>query len=465
MPTDDQLTELAPLVQAMIEDGVDVSDEAAVREWLSGEADPFADDELDVSMKEAYGLPDRLPPLRLPSDAELAAVARNCPPLERARRFAEWADGRPVSDDDALTAADCVAAAELLGLEVPETVESIRDVPALAQVWELVESVEFIEVGAETVSLGEAMSAWPDGSDEDVLDVWATALAVTMSSLDVDLDLVDDEENEAEFFGIGGPILMSLFLARGEGLTHDELSELAGEIPESWLATHGDPVLVLLDRLGELGAATYDGEQARLTPLAQWALWVQLEESEVEVPLLPAVEDMTAADLVAAVEGFTEEEMAAEEAAWLARHTPEHAAAELLEHAAEGGPADRLYTTTLATRLGEPVEPLWRKAFDDPRLRPYARLALNQTLDPDDLAWLLTDVLAAFSAVEGPEDIAEQLSDVVPPGREEEIFEAMWRLPHPDAGEVLTMIGSHHPDKQIAKAARKAAFKAASHQP
>ena len=124
-PTDDQLTELAPLVQAMIEDGVDVSDEAAVREWLSGEAGLFGDDDddLDVSMKEAYGLPDRLPALRLPSDAELAATARNCPPLERARRFAEWADGRPVTENGTLTAADCVAATELLGLEAPESVE------------------------------------------------------------------------------------------------------------------------------------------------------------------------------------------------------------------------------------------------------------------------------------------------------------------------------------------------------
>jgi hypothetical protein len=38
----------------------------------------------------------------------------------------------------------------------------------------------------------------------------------------------------------------------------------------------------------------------------------------------------------------------------------------------------------------------------------------------------------------------------------------MWRLDHPDVLEVLTLIGDHHPDKKIAKAARKAAFKATS---
>jgi hypothetical protein len=42
------------------------------------------------------------------------------------------------------------------------------------------------------------------------------------------------------------------------------------------------------------------------------------------------------------------------------------------------------------------------------------------------------------------------------------MFGTMWRLPHPEAREVLTMIGEEHPDKKIAKAARKADFKARS---
>jgi hypothetical protein len=38
----------------------------------------------------------------------------------------------------------------------------------------------------------------------------------------------------------------------------------------------------------------------------------------------------------------------------------------------------------------------------------------------------------------------------------------MARVPHPQAADVLTAIGRYYPDKQIAKAARKAAYKAAS---
>jgi hypothetical protein len=34
-----------------------------------------------------------------------------------------------------------------------------------------------------------------------------------------------------------------------------------------------------------------------------------------------------------------------------------------------------------------------------------------------------------------------------------------WRVPGQPTGEVLAAVGGHHPDKRIAKAARKALFK------
>jgi len=38
----------------------------------------------------------------------------------------------------------------------------------------------------------------------------------------------------------------------------------------------------------------------------------------------------------------------------------------------------------------------------------------------------------------------------------------MARLPHPDVADVLTLIGQHHPDKKVAKAARRSAYRASS---
>jgi hypothetical protein len=477
-PIDLDQSEIAPLLQAMIADGVDPSDENAVREWLALEG--LTDEELDVdedyeeiSFKEAFGLPDRLPPLRLPPEEELVAAARASRLLGAARTLAEWVgDGRAVIEDGEPSGADCVSAARAVDVEFDEPVERLADLPELAHLWELAEAVELIEIGVDRAVPGPAMDAWPGGEesedlgDEDALDVWATALAVVMTSLDLDADLYGDNE-DVEFHGAGGAAIMALFLARSEGLPFAELSAMIGElmlVTETWVAAHGDPAQVLLGRLNDLGAVTVDDDEVvRLTPLGQWAMWAQLQASDVEIDVLPPVEEMTAADLVLAAEGFTEDELAAESAAWLALRTTDDAAKQLLEVAATGAPADRMYATSVVTQLGSAVEPHWRAALQDPRLRSYAKLALEIEPVAEDVAWLLTDVLAATSEADGPEEIAAQLSDAVPAGQEQEIFDVMWRLPHPSAGEVLSLLGTHHPDKQIAKAARKAAFKAASH--
>lgn len=479
-------SEVKELVRALAVDGVDLEDQDAVRQWLvrhnrdladealldDFELDEEFEDDLDdldedelASFKEAFGLPDRLPPLRLPDDAELAGFARDCDRLARARRLADWVGPRrALSEDGEPTADVCLGAALELGIEPPESVERLGDVPELAHLWDLAESVEFLVVDDAEVVAGSGLNAWPDGDDEEVLDVWATGLAVTITSLDLDADLYDDEE--AEFGGTGGTLLVSLFLARNAGLTVTEVRELVdglSEVPASWVGAHGDPGDALLTRLDDLGAVTIDGDTVRLTPLAQWAVWSQLIDSDVEVPLLPAVEEMTAGELIAAAEGFTEDELEAETSAWLALRAPETAAEELLAAAAVAPPADRMYATSVVTtNLAGAAEPHWRAVLDDPRLGAYAKLALDLKPDSEDLAWLLTDVLAATSDVDGPDEIAKQLSDSVPSGQEQEIFDVMWRISHPDAGEVLTLLGSHHPDKQIAKAARKAAFKAAS---
>ena len=63
-----------------------------------------------------------------------------------------------------------------------------------------------------------------------------------------------------------------------------------------------------------------------------------------------------------------------------------------------------------------------------------------------------------------PEDLAKRLGDAIPAGQEPAMFESMARVSHPDAADVLTVIGKLHPDKKIAKLARKSAYKAASRQ-
>jgi hypothetical protein len=178
----------------------------------------------------------------------------------------------------------------------------------------------------------------------------------------------------------------------------------------------------------------------------------------------------TAADLVMAAQGADSAEIAAQADAWLAHRAPDAAARELLEFAARCSPVERLVAITAVQRIGAEAEPRWREALDVREVRPYAKIALAELTElaeppglapePDDVAWLVIDLLAAASQALEPKDLATQLGQAVPKGTEELMFGVMSRLPHPDAARVLTLIGKHHPDKGVAKQARRSAYKA-----
>ncbi len=137
----------------------------------------------------------------------------------------------------------------------------------------------------------------------------------------------------------------------------------------------------------------------------------------------------------------------------------------------------------VVTELGASAEPVWRDALGQLELRGYARAALATLpggeatapppgLEPDeDLAWMITDALAAEGwddlsddAGHEPGTLAQRLGEKIPAGQELVAFELIARVPHPAAADVLTVIGRHHPDKKIAKLARKSAYKAATRQ-
>jgi hypothetical protein len=264
----------------------------------------------------------------------------------------------------------------------------------------------------------------------------------------------------------------------------------AEETWQSWVREHGDPARLLLDLMAEHHAIqiadTEHGPVARLTPLGLAAVREQLVESGVDIPLLPDAEHMTAAQLISLAASASEEEFTAETAAWLSYRTAEPAARELLAVAAASDPASRILAVgVVLTEIGALAEPVWREALGRIELRAYANAALAALaggdpavaslpgLEPDDndLAWMITDALAAEGwddpgddASRGPDALANRLAEAVPAGQELAVFELMARVPHPDAADVLTAIGKHHPDKKIAKLARKSAYKAATRQ-
>lgn len=417
--------------------------------FLAAAAD-FADDESsvdEVDLKQVFGLPDRLPPMRLPSEPELARAARDSVLLGEVRHLAEQDDG-PEPGQDAETE-HVRALAEELGFADPADdghVVACEDAPA-----------------------------WPDVDDDEALAVWQHALSSVLAwSLALDADASGGTELD---LASAGAAFMVLFLTGRDGMARAEWSAMIEDavtehLPESqarqawdaWVTEHGDPGTVLAERLERLGAVTLEDEVLRMTPPAQHTLRLELLDAGVEVPLLPPVEEMTAADVVEVALTAGPEEAAEESEAWMRLRPAEAAAGELLDVARDGGPGERGAAALLVLPLGSAAEQAWRSVLDVPSLRPYAKQALSQFTDSgpelsaEDSAWLLVDALSEAELRFEPEELAEAVASVVPAG-ELGIFERVWRLDHPNAHEVLTLVGRYHPDKTTAKAARKAAFK------
>jgi hypothetical protein len=297
-------------------------------------------------------------------------------------------------------------------------------------------------------------------------------------------------------------IAILLFLARREGLTVEEFAEVLWEnaaggheeddeeahedIAEArteWETEYGDAARLLLDKLKDTLAITETDELIRLTPLALAALHEQLVEAGVEIPLLPqTAAELSGAELLAMAGGVTDTEFEAEVDEWTAARGADVAARELLDLAVSADPGERMLAVAAVTRIGAPAEAAWRDSLGVPQVRAYAKVALAQLagvdpegtgpvdlpaelgMEPEDLAWVATDLLtlAIDDEFPDPEYLAISFREAVPAGREPMLFDGMARTVHPDAEEVLNHLGKHHPDKQIAKAARTAAHKAAS---
>ncbi|HEX6520266.1 MAG TPA: hypothetical protein VF070_09690 [Streptosporangiaceae bacterium] len=439
-----------------------------------------------IDLKAAFDLPDEMPPIRLPPMADLADLARTASMIERLRALAEWlGTGRAVDENAELTSADAVEAATAAG--VP---------PArLGYLWRLALDSGFVDLDDEETHAipGEIAETFPDGNDETVLEVWDRLFGLVIgTTLEVAASMDPRRAKELYFEGHGGGLAVMLFFERGEGVPVAEAIEVVKDaaiegLPpvqgekawQSWVRAHGDPARLLLDQMGDLGAVRVlegeDGEVARLTPLGLAALRDQFAGSGVDIPLLPPAGEMTAEDLIAMAPAVSGEEFEAETAAWLAHRTPESAARDLLSVAAGADPDSRMLAITVASGLGAHAEPAWRDALGKIELRAYAKASLAELagdelpdLDPQDIAWMITDTLV-IDGWDDPDEpaldaaaLAGRLREAIPSGQETFAFEMMARVPHPQARDVLTVIGRHHPDKKIAKAARTAAYKAST---
>ncbi|MEV7129542.1 hypothetical protein [Streptomyces sp. NPDC093260] len=241
----------------------------------------------------------------------------------------------------------------------------------------------------------------------------------------------------------------------GEGDAEDEDGSGAG----------GDPSAPV----DEVDVSRYG--MVRLTPLGLYGVRARLLDAGHDAPAVGDLADKGADALLDGTAAFPPAAAHAETEQWLALREPLAAATELLAAARgtdAGAPLRRLRCQQALSLVGPAAEPALRDVLDDRELGGLARVWLTErgladVPPPTEnmIFWLTIDTVAAQLAAEGDsaelhalvQGLAEQHSG---------FFAAAWRVDHPQTADVLEAMGRLHPDKRIAKEARKAAFKARS---
>ncbi|MFJ8725472.1 hypothetical protein [Streptomyces sp. NPDC093269] len=467
-----------------------------------------------------------LPPVRLHSEAELARDALATPLLSRAARLARWAGhGTRVGAGGELAEDQLPGAAEVLGLTGEDAAALASEAWRVAVDSGLVEIADEDE---GTVTTGAGLALLTSGSPGDVLGVWLEALEAVVADATVpDLDdLVDamgeggeidfssldwDPEAEAEFLD---GVLANLYLLTvseevpGGGqvplpalaasmIVPDDMTEPTNDVLEhvSDAMMRLDDQFRILEPIGlvefqpvdEALMADPDEEPAapvdetdvsrygmvRLTPLGLYGMRTRLEEAGMSAPAVGELADKGADTLLDGTSAFPAAAAQAETEQWLARREPLTAARELLAAARgldAGAPLRRLRCQQALSLVGAEAETALREVLDDAELGGLARVWLTEhgaadvPAPPQSMVfWLTIDTLAAQLAAEGNSAELRALVEGLA-AQHSGFFATAWRVDHPATAEVLEAMGRLHPDKKVAKEARKAAFKARSQQ-
>jgi hypothetical protein len=413
-----------------------------------------------------------MPPVRLAPRDELAAAARVAPLLRAARDLSAWAaEHLEVAVSQVLDGSAARAAAEALELTLDE----------LDAAWQVVAAAS--EAASPGTPAPDSLSA---ASAEDVLREWDAALAALLAGEELDglatalytvgapvrIDSLFDAysaaagtrrltvtgEGGAATTGDGGPV------AAGAG----QLA--AGRAPDADEAAALSQALETLADLGVVELGTEEnagGLTVVLSPLGVWGVHRRLLAQGWHVPVLGAADRDGAVGLLMTLASCDAEDGESKINEWLVGRSEEQAAAELIAAAATGTPGLRGAAFAVLDRIGKAATEEVRAALGEPLLRAHAAVWLHEhgedaELGPADRTWLLVDLGAGLLEEADPRDVVAELLPEVAPEAQAEIVAGLWQVRHPGVVDLLTTLSEHHPDAGVARAARKAAFKARS---
>jgi hypothetical protein len=407
----------------------------------------------------------RMPPVRLAPREELAGAARVAPLLRAARDLNRWLRGAAGLSAAGLSAGDLAESVALSPERVAAAAAELEMAPSEVEMaWQVARAASET-TGGVAADLDSLTSA----DAEEVLALWDSALQVTLAAEDLD-------GLATALYTVGAPVRMeSLFdaYAAAAGTQRPQADRQAGHGDQAQEHDQAAALSRALETLADLGVVELGTEEAAggltvaLSPLGVWGVHRRLRGQGWHVPVLGSAGRPGAAGLLATLASCDAEDGEAEISTWLTSRTAARAAAELVSAARTGSPGLRGAAFAVLDRVGAGAIGEVRAALAEPLLRAHAAVWLHEhgeeaELTPDDRTWLLVDLGAGLLEEADPRDVVAELLPEVPARTQAEIVASLWQVSHPGVTGLLTALGEHHPDPAVARAARKAAFKARS---
>ncbi|HEY9367773.1 MAG TPA: hypothetical protein VIU94_04860 [Streptomyces sp.] len=413
------------------------------------------------------------PPEGTPPRHELARQARTV--LDDAVRIARWAS--------VARAPEALPAQERAAAELDLTPDQIR------AGWDRARLAGLVELHGDTARPGWRLHAW-DRDDSAVLrgwvalfDAWSLVHPVPEDVAPGDVaEVVEAVPQVLSLLQLSaGPVLVPALLDLLQQRV-EELREERCEVPAADTAADAGPTVSgaptaealapllgwALEGLGAVGALTLGQNQATLTPLGNWAVWVKLEQICVAAQSPAGNIEQSAEDMLRGCARLTPGPARAEYRAWLAARTLGSAIGELLAVARGEDALLRGLAFEALRVVGAPAEAEVRAVAEEPSLRPYALLWLAEYegADPDDApdvltreeaTWLWVDTAAAV-ADHGESTLLVRHLDSAVQGTVPALLDEVRAVGHPRTVQVLVALAAAHPDPALAKAVRRAAF-------
>jgi len=495
-------------------EGADFSDADAVQRFMDDfNRRSFADRGAILGFEEPGAPPSRLadlaatvigplPPITLPPNEELEAAARATVGFERLRRLVEFVgEGRPLTQKGNLKLADGKLLVELLetgdrfdpvyGGEVFRT-RSTADLAGVDLAFRIA-----LESGTLSIEATKVVRGPNAGLIDEPLSAlygaWLTlvhAIGPTRHRARGDRYGFDwyAEELDREL----SPILIELYRDGAlpiDGIADDLWTHLLmvfdlDHVAEDKLSLHrefvGDSLRSAFDRFVDMGMVHVEGVTETtnrfgrversggtvdLTPLGKWAVQ-RLASRFTSAPVVGALRELTAAELLVAASDIPEAEANAEIDAWVDHHGLT-ACADLVEAIRGADETGRGLGFRALLRVGPAAADAVMRLADEPELAPFATVWRVDTLtasgeevdcggDPERFVRLLGAVIELWS----PEAaVAGWAGPCAGNAGLAAMIERAWRVKLPVTEQVLAAIGGSHDDKTISKAARKALFK------